>query len=358
MKKRNNPKIEAMKQRSLIIESERKNLHTPKFYITEQEEEIKRPAGDPYEYKKDENGYYFKKRDEENWKKTNNSAVKAVFGSNVKKSATKSSGESKSSVKVPFKNTEEGNAFRQWVNNTHPVYAKEIDLDKEGSYNNSYIAKAWNKYGSEYQNKDKNKDKNKEKKSENDKHNAETIANKLKDSYGGVLGNDKEAWAQSAFEAIADKATYEKVKSELGQDPYKFVKSFMSTNKDYHNNGKTIDGEYKRIMSDDEGKNTKTPEITKHNYDFGFNTLAVSDSLPKNISFNPKEDGIATKCTEKSMCSVCVKYIKKKHRIVLGYHTKEIKLKYQRLTLLTLVSSQRWKNYSMRLIETQRKQLH
>jgi hypothetical protein len=158
MEKRNNPKIEAMRERSLIIESERKNSRTPKFYITEQEEEIKRPAGDPYEYKKDENGYYFKKRDEENWKKTNNSAVKAVFGSNVKKSATKSSGESKSSVKVPFKNTEEGNAFRQWVNNTHPDYAKEIDLDKEGSYNNSYVAKAWNKYGGEYQNKKDSRD--------------------------------------------------------------------------------------------------------------------------------------------------------------------------------------------------------
>ena len=150
MKKRSNPKIEAMKERSLIVENERKNLHTPKFYINEQEEEIKQPAGDPYEYKKDESGYYFKKRDEENWKKTNNSAVKALFGDGEQKSVTKSSGESKSSVKVPFKNTEEGNAFRQWVNNTHPNYAKEIDLDKEGSYNNSYIAKAWNKYGKDY----------------------------------------------------------------------------------------------------------------------------------------------------------------------------------------------------------------
>lgn len=150
MKKRSNPKIEAMKERSLIVENERKNLHTPKFYINEQEEEIKQPAGDPYEYKKDESGYYFKKREEENWKKTNNSAVKALFGDGGEKPVTKSGGESKSSVKVPFKNTEEGNAFRQWVNNTHPDYAKEIDLDKEGSYNNSYVAKAWNKYGKDY----------------------------------------------------------------------------------------------------------------------------------------------------------------------------------------------------------------
>ena len=153
MKKRSNPKIEAMKERSLIVENERKNLHTPKFYINEQEEEINRTHDRAYDYKKDGDKYFFRKKDEENWKQTDNSAVKGVFGDGEQKPVTKSSGESKSSVKVPFKNTEEGNAFRQWVNNTHPDYAKEIDLDKEGSYNNSYIAKAWNKYGKEYQNK-------------------------------------------------------------------------------------------------------------------------------------------------------------------------------------------------------------
>ena len=80
----------------------------------------------------------------------------------------------------------------------------------------------------------------------------------IKDSYGGMLGNDKEALAQSAFEAIADKATYEKVKSILGEDPYEFVKDFMDTDEDYHNNGKTIDGEYKRLFGGGEDKNVIT----------------------------------------------------------------------------------------------------
>jgi hypothetical protein len=46
---------------------------------------------------------------------------------------------------------EEGNKFRQWVNANYPDYAKKINLSKEGPMNNSYIRKAWQKYGQEYQ---------------------------------------------------------------------------------------------------------------------------------------------------------------------------------------------------------------
>lgn len=46
---------------------------------------------------------------------------------------------------------EEGNKFRAWVNKKYPVYAKQIDLDKKySSFTNTYIAKAWKKYGEEY----------------------------------------------------------------------------------------------------------------------------------------------------------------------------------------------------------------
>ena len=51
---------------------------------------------------------------------------------------------------TPFKNSTEGNKFRKWVNDTYPQYAKDIDLDAEGSYNNRYIRKAYKKYGSEF----------------------------------------------------------------------------------------------------------------------------------------------------------------------------------------------------------------
>jgi hypothetical protein len=51
---------------------------------------------------------------------------------------------------VPFKNKAEGNEFREWVNNRHPEYAREIDLDKSGSYFNSFITKAYDRYKDEY----------------------------------------------------------------------------------------------------------------------------------------------------------------------------------------------------------------
>jgi hypothetical protein len=45
---------------------------------------------------------------------------------------------------------EQGDAFRGWVNDTYPAYAKQIDLDRKGSADNSFIRKAWAKYGAEY----------------------------------------------------------------------------------------------------------------------------------------------------------------------------------------------------------------
>ena len=51
---------------------------------------------------------------------------------------------------VPFKNRQEGDKFRTWVNKQYPDYAKEIDLDVSGPHNNAFIAKAWAKYGNEY----------------------------------------------------------------------------------------------------------------------------------------------------------------------------------------------------------------
>jgi hypothetical protein len=62
---------------------------------------------------------------------------------------------------VPFKNNEEGNKFREWVNVEYEVYAKEIDLSTEAKtedgFKNSYIQKAWLKYGEEYLKKQINK---------------------------------------------------------------------------------------------------------------------------------------------------------------------------------------------------------
>jgi len=45
--------------------------------------------------------------------------------------------------KLPFKNKKQGDKFRKWVNKEHPKDAKRLDLDKSGSFNNSYIKRAW-----------------------------------------------------------------------------------------------------------------------------------------------------------------------------------------------------------------------
>ena len=52
--------------------------------------------------------------------------------------------------RVPFKNKQEGNEFRLWVNTKYPDWAKKNQLDKSGSFNNSYITKAWKEFGTMY----------------------------------------------------------------------------------------------------------------------------------------------------------------------------------------------------------------
>ena len=55
---------------------------------------------------------------------------------------------------IPFKDNTEGNKFREWVNDKYPKWAAENQLDKKSSrsdgFNNTWIKKAWEKYGKEY----------------------------------------------------------------------------------------------------------------------------------------------------------------------------------------------------------------
>jgi len=48
-------------------------------------------------------------------------------------------------------NREEGDAFRNWVNDNYPDYAASIDLGRSGKHDNSYVARAWAKHGAEYE---------------------------------------------------------------------------------------------------------------------------------------------------------------------------------------------------------------
>ena len=54
---------------------------------------------------------------------------------------------------VPFLDKEEGDEFREWVNNYRPQTAKQLDLDKRGSWFNSFITRAWEMLGDVYDDK-------------------------------------------------------------------------------------------------------------------------------------------------------------------------------------------------------------
>jgi hypothetical protein len=55
-----------------------------------------------------------------------------------------------SGEKTPFKNNTEGNAFRKWLNDNYPKFAKDNDISTTGAYDNSFIRIGWKKYGEEY----------------------------------------------------------------------------------------------------------------------------------------------------------------------------------------------------------------
>jgi len=59
--------------------------------------------------------------------------------------------ERKAATDIPFKNKTEGNLFRAWVNDNHKGWAKANDLSRSGRHDNSYIKKAWKRWGQDYQ---------------------------------------------------------------------------------------------------------------------------------------------------------------------------------------------------------------
>lgn len=65
--------------------------------------------------------------------------------------ASSSTGGAVSISPAPFKNSDEGNAFRAWVNKNYPDKAKAWKLDPKGSFDNQYIRKAYAELGVAYQ---------------------------------------------------------------------------------------------------------------------------------------------------------------------------------------------------------------
>lgn len=126
---------------------------------------------------------FLRKKNEEKEEKEKEGNRNSVSEQNVKSKAYNKrpiSASSESLGKTPFKSKAEGDKFRGWVNDNHSAYAKKIDLDRSGSYDNRYIRKAWSQYGVDYE----------------DSTNANVVVN-LK--YGNKFQNLAKAWNKSIF---------------------------------------------------------------------------------------------------------------------------------------------------------------
>ena len=51
----------------------------------------------------------------------------------------------------PIHSNEEGDLFREWVNDYYPYYAKHVELGRTGDYKNGYIQQAYFELGDEYE---------------------------------------------------------------------------------------------------------------------------------------------------------------------------------------------------------------
>ena len=98
--------------------------------------------------------------------------------------------------------------------------------------------------------------------------NGKTLADLILKSKGYV--NDDEAIAEAAFMAIAKFNVYDQVRKNLGQDPYKFVKSFMDTSKVYHKQSiDTSMAKLKQAKADSTKPKDTTTKPTAPAYDAG-----------------------------------------------------------------------------------------
>ena len=89
------------------------------------------------------------------------------------------------------------------------------------------------------------------------------IAWVIKNSDGGYIGNDTEAHAEAAFNAIKTPKMYTEVTKYLAKDPYDFISGFMDTKTRYHLN--SVEDHYTELFknSPDNKPKVKKPNNVK-----------------------------------------------------------------------------------------------
>jgi hypothetical protein len=139
---------------------------------------------------------------------------------------------------------------------------------------------AWGKYGNSYKPNLKNNQSNEypyDVLSKNPK--SKDIAEIIKKSNGGWLGNDKEAWAEAAFNKIINKIRYNEVSRLLGEDVYKYISNYIKTSKIYHT-GPSIYDTYQKLFGKVQVNTLKKPKT--HDEIINFQNFAKSKGF-KNV---------------------------------------------------------------------------
>lgn len=118
---------------------------TKKQYLPEQ---VVTNHDSKYDYKKEGDNFFYKTKNSEKWIKASGNALNAIKNKvyNIR-AIDVNNVSSNTTTNLPFKNKEEGDKFRKWMNKYYPKTSKKLQLDSSGSYNNSYIKRAWNHKG-------------------------------------------------------------------------------------------------------------------------------------------------------------------------------------------------------------------
>lgn len=139
------------------------NLHSAEKSINTLIEQEVTNYDSVYDYKKEGNLYFTKKKTSDKWIKATGKVLDAIK-SKVFNSPDTTKGET-TKTGEPFKTKEEGDRFRTWMNKYYKSFSKRINLDVSGSHTNSYIRKAYNSklksgktFGEYYQEKNSNRE--------------------------------------------------------------------------------------------------------------------------------------------------------------------------------------------------------
>lgn len=198
--------------------------------------------------------------------KDNRDAEKGSEGDGDSQPPAVVQGNENSNEKTPFKNKAQSDLFRQFVNRFYPSYAREIDLDLTGDSDNSFMRKAWGKYGEAY----------KKYNPSFEKASGTATPKNLLDAY--ALRKDKGSFGNNSEGAIFLQT------KELGKIDNQGVKAF------FYSNGKVSfrQGD-KRIRYVNWWNNGKSINADNKNYsgtDFFNTAFKVFEGLKSGSSFN------------------------------------------------------------------------